>query len=456
MAQDVISEMDKVSWLLPIVEALIRGYCFFRLAKPFTKKKKSAFCAGMAYFLMILLLYMIPLYLHAWQAYSIGGLIMFFGVCLMDRRNYNQKAFLVMIFFSLSWLSSAVAEILYDHVYALAENMDYIKNHPNMALALYTGVCVFYLILEFAFTAIGIWLVLKVYKNKNVDMEKKELVMLVLPSLMGLLAYMIIQNYRMFYIVEIGKSKNIYDALIVLFYVVSVIVIVVDIVLHQNIRAKQEENRQTELLAVQIDSIRQHIEQVEGFYQNIRSVKHDMTNHLLTLERLYEGNKTEEAKAYSRDLKEELARMTGEMGSGNPVTDVILQELKKEAERRGISFHSEFYYPTDSDVNAFDISVILNNALQNAIENIREGGGRHISIVSYRRNNAFMIEIRNSFVGNLQWDAERGLPVTSKEKADGHGYGLMNIRRVAGKYAGDIDIVLKDGEFRLSVMLMLV
>lgn len=66
-----------------------------------------------------------------------------------------------------------------------------------------------------------------------------------------------------------------------------------------------------------------------------------------------------------------------------------------------------------------------------------------------------MIEISNSFTGNLQWDEERGLPVTSKEKTEGHGYGLSNIRMVARKYAGDIAIDVKDHEFHLSIMLMM-
>ena len=42
------------------------------------------------------------------------------------------------------------------------------------------------------------------------------------------------------------------------------------------------------------------------------------------------------------------------------------------------------------------------------------------------RNNAYMIEISNSFTGSLQWDEEGGLPVTSKEKTDGHG--LSSVR----------------------------
>ncbi|MBD5444648.1 MAG: GHKL domain-containing protein [Lachnospiraceae bacterium] len=475
-------DYDVIYNIFSVVQIFIRGYCFYRLVKPFmisgvtldgkcdsqsinvyvTKKKKVAYCIAPAYFLtMLLLLYITPLCIGDFDAYSIGSLIMFFFICLIDRRNYRQKAFLVVLFFSLNSISFAMAEILRDNLYTFAEYTDYMQSHPEDSLwiALYAGISIFYLTLEFVFTAIGIGLVLKVYRNKNADMEKKELLMLVLPALMGVMSYQIIQSHRIAYIIahfiEGKRNRDVYDMLIILFYAVYVIVIVVIIVLYQDIKAKQEENRQAGLLAVQVESIRRHIEQVESLYRNIRGIRHDMTNHILTLERLYEGNKAEEAKAYSKELTTELTRMTGGIESGNPVTDVILQEFKKEAEESGISFHSEFHYPVDSNINVFDISVILNNALQNAIENTEKGKAMNISIVSYRRNNAYIIEICNSFTGSLQWDVESGLPSTSKEKAEGHGYGLPNIRRVAGKYAGDIDIALRDGEFCLCVMLMI-
>ncbi len=66
-----------------------------------------------------------------------------------------------------------------------------------------------------------------------------------------------------------------------------------------------------------------------------------------------------------------------------------------------------------------------------------------------------MIEIRNSFTGNLQRDTESGLPVTSKGNTDSHGYGLNNIRKIAGKYFGDINFAVKNKEFILSIMLMM-
>ncbi|MDE7298756.1 MAG: GHKL domain-containing protein [Lachnospiraceae bacterium] len=397
----------------------------------------------------------------------------------MDRRNYGQKAFVAVTFFSLRWFTSAMAEVLYDKLYSFAENTNYMLTHPNMSFALYVGVCVFYLALELLFTVVSIWCILKNYVYKHAQMSKKELLVLVTPSFMGVVGYRIIWYYRYFYIAESQKNSDIYDILSLFYCAVAIITIVVVIVLYQSIKAGQEEKLQNELLAAQISSIRQHIEQVENLYQDIRGIRHDMTNHLITLERLYAGKKTEEAIAYSTELKAVLSEAAGRINSGNPVTDVILQEMQNKAEKQEIRFDIDFHYPAGSIVNVFDISVILNNALQNALENTSESEAPYISILSYRRNNAYMIEISNSFTGTLQWNPESGLPVTSKRETDGHapgsdhgyghnhsygqgnryshshGYGLANIRRVAEKYAGDVAIDLRDGMFCLSILLMM-
>ena len=96
-------------------------------------------------------------------------------------------------------------------------------------------------------------------------------------------------------------------------------------------------------------------------------------------------------------------------------------------------------------------------ARETAAESEKENRKTYIWGRSYRRNNAYMIEVRNSFPGTVQWDAPNGLPVTSKGKKDSqsHGYGLANIRRVAGKYSGDIAVDIREGEFCLNIMLMM-
>lgn len=444
-----------ISYIMPIVEIFITGYLLTYLVKPFIKNKKNAIYIGTVYSVTMLIFYIMPLYLNRFIAYGMGVFAAFFVMCLIDKRNYKQKVFISVTFFSLHWFAFAMADILYDELYNFLSNTNYMKVHPNKWFALYIVMCIFYPVSELLFLAISIKCILKSYVYKHIEMSKKELLILTVPSVMGVLGYNIMYYYRNFYIRESEKLSDIYDILTVLYYASAAISIIVVIVLYQSLKAKQEEKLQAKLLASQINSIKQHIEQVENLYKNIHSIKHDMTNHIITLERLYVKNKTEEAKAYSAELKKTLGEVTRNINSGNPVTDIILQEIQNKAKEQEICFNIDFHYPTGYNINAFDISIILSNALQNALENTDKGEASYISIFSYRRNNAYMIEISNSFTRNLEWDEQKGLPITSKERLDCHGYGLLNIRRVAEKYFGGIDIVLTDGKFCLSIMLML-
>lgn len=443
--------------IVSVLELCIAGYCLYRLVKPFLRSAKVALAAGGIYFLTILALYVMPLHNDVFIAYALGSLMAFLVMCGLERRNYVQKAFLAITYFSLRWFTAAMAELLYDKLYYLVENTRWYKGNPSMSMQfmVYVGVCVFYLAMVFVITTGAVYCIIRSYVCKYEQMTKRELLMLVIPPFLGAVGYKIIRYYRNFYMLENGKSPKGYDMLLLFYCGVSVMVVVIMIMLYQNIKAAQKEKLENHLISTQIDNLKRHIEQVENLYQDIRSMKHDMANHVLTLERLYAGNETKEAKDYVRDLKTVLIETVGEVKSGNPVTDVILREWRTEAEKKNIHFQCDFHYPADSNINAFDVSVILNNALQNAVENVRGSGALHISILSYRRNNAYMIEISNSFAGNLQWDTESGLPVTSKGNTDSHGYGLNNIRKIAGKYFGDIDFVIKNEEFILSIMLMM-
>lgn len=450
---------EAVSILCDIVEILGIGYILYRFAKLFMENKRWAFCIGIAYFIAMVIQDFAPVMINTFLAYSIGVFAAFVVMCRIDRRNYRQKIFITVTFFSLRHLSVCMARIITELLYTFDK-----AKTPVIGLILFGIIELTDCIMGFALLGISVRCIVKTCVYKRDDMSVKEMFMLTVPSIMGMTGYGIMIQYQ----TSSGMSwmepvSGLYNGLAFLYFGISIITIVVVTVLFQKIKAGQEEKLQNELLATQIDSLERHIGQVESLYENIRSIRHDMTNHILTLERLYAGNNAEEAANYSRELKSALSQAAGGIKSGNPVTDVILQEAKDEAVKKKICFRSDFYYPTGTNINAFDVSVILNNALQNAMEHLTcfpsEHEGRteppYISVLSYHSNNAYMIEISNSFTGNLQWDEDRELPVTSKEKMEGHGYGLSNIRMVARKYSGDIAIDLKKNEFRLSVMLMM-
>ncbi|TJX41839.1 sensor histidine kinase, partial [Soehngenia saccharolytica] len=115
-----------------------------------------------------------------------------------------------------------------------------------------------------------------------------------------------------------------------------------------------------------------------------------------------------------------------------------------------IRFITDFHYPKDTKLNAFDLSVILNNALDNCMENV-SGENPYISLSSFRKNSIFMITIKNRYEGELNYK-DSDLPETTKSGKE-HGIGLHNIRRVARMYMGDIFLEQENQEVVLSIML---
>jgi sensor histidine kinase regulating citrate/malate metabolism len=205
-----------------------------------------------------------------------------------------------------------------------------------------------------------------------------------------------------------------------------------------------------ELVLNQVSDMKKHIGEVEKLYQDIRSLRHDMGNHIQMLEHLVAENHMDDAAEYMEHLKKEWKEISPEIKTGSPVIDVILMEKLREAKEKQIRFISDFHYPGDTKLNAFDLSVILNNALDNCMENV-SGENPYISISSFRKNSIFMITIKNRYEGELNYK-DSDLPETTKSGKE-HGIGLHNIRRVARMYMGDISLEQENQEVVLSIML---
>ena len=445
------------TYIYIIAYTSMTGYILYYFAKPFMIKKDKTFCVGASYIFTMCILDVVPVMLSNFVAYSTGILLAFLVMCWIDRRNYRQKIYIVITFFSLRWLSAYLASTITANLYGKMVMTPYLAGRPVQQLVATVGTDILKLAIMFSVLRFSVGRIIKAYTYKRENMTTKELLMLIVPSVTGMTGYEIMQYYQTYIETSVQETvSGIYYVLALLHYGISIVTIVVVAVLFHNIKENQEGKLQNEMISAQIDNMKRHIGQVENLYQDIRGMKHDMANHILTLERLYAANEAEQAQEYARELTTALVNMAaGEIKSGNPITDTILQEWKTEAEKRNICLESEFHFPADSNINVFDLSVILNNALQNAVENTVGGEAAHIDVLSYCRNNAYMIEISNSFTGSLQWDTECGLPITSKGETESHGYGLSNIRKVAQKYFGDMDIVLQDEKFLLSVMLIM-
>lgn len=437
-----------------IAVLIITGICFGIFVRPYMKKKKEAIAVSTVYIIVMLVLYIIPPQIDNFSAYLVGVVAAFAVMCIEDRRNIYQKIFLAITFFAIRWLAVAMAAKLDDLIMKTLVLRDTIVDRVWLQYGLYVGTRVLDLVFCIVFISGAVWLINKAFVYKKDEMSMKEMVMLIMPSLVGVTGYGILQYYMTIYENDTGKRLidiyGFYGALSFLHYLISIIAILVMIVMFQNWKATQEEQLGQKLVLNQISDMKKHIEGVEKLYQDIRSMRHDMGNHIQTLEYLVVFDNRDDAREYLERLKKEWDEVSPVIKTGSPVIDVIIMEKMREAEEKHIQFTSDFYYPENTKLNAFDMSVIMNNALNNCMENV-SGDDPYISVSSFRKNSIFMITIKNSYQGELNY-SNSDLPETTKS-GKGHGIGLNNIRRVARMYMGDISLEQVDKEVILSIML---
>ena len=166
-------------------------------------------------------------------------------------------------------------------------------------------------------------------------MSCRELLMLILPSL-SVIANYALNTAQM----ELQGTEEPapFDWLLLLQYGLSLAIILVLVAVFQGFKSGQEERRQNELLAGQIADMTRHTREVERLYQEIRGLRHDMENHIFTLDALYASGEREAARRYVETLRGRFAQALPAVRSGNPVTDVILTEKRRRAEEQGIAF----------------------------------------------------------------------------------------------------------------------
>lgn len=226
--------------------------------------------------------------------------------------------------------------------------------------------------------------------------------------------------------------------------------------------ALQDEQKRHFVEQQQLEAIRDRMNETEQFYEDLRRMKHEMNNHLTILKSLTKNGRYEDIEHYLGKLAGSMHVFEPALGTGNAITDVVVNDSFKAAARQGIRFESSFSYPASGGYDAYDLGIILHNLLQNALEACErmEEGEKYILLSGKCERKFFLIEMRNSFEGEISFDRDTRLPVSSKTRDTAeccgtslHGIGLSNVKREAEKYRGDLDIKITDREFLVTVLL---
>ena len=251
--------------------------------------------------------------------------------------------------------------------------------------------------------------------------------------------------------------------------------------LQQNFRLSTE----LSLLEQEEHFLNQYVEEAKTRYDETKSFRHDIRNHITVVKNLLQSGNVEEAVTYVEDMDDMAEKMSFPCSTNNPAADILVGNKLGIAKSMGIDVDCSLLLPYPCSLRDIDICIVLSNALDNAIQAVKSPGAGiekdilldevhppaghvlrcahgytlsdgsptapsgacitgcpkgYIHVSGRIQGDFLMIKVENSFHG---------------KGAFKKGTGLSNVKKVAEKYGGAMSIETRGDVFILQVLLII-
>lgn len=195
----------------------------------------------------------------------------------------------------------------------------------------------------------------------------------------------------------------------------------------------------------------------ESYYQGlrreerqVRTLRHDLRNHLTALRGLVELGDEGKALQYIDQLADSSALRGGKRLCENDAANAVLSAKAEAMGRAGLTADFAVSLPKSLPLGDADLCALLGNALDNAMEAAERAEDKTVVLRCRVEKGLFMLRVENAYAGELP----PGLSTTKADKTS-HGFGLAGMREIAERLGGSLEIRAGDGRFQLVVCLPL-
>lgn len=219
-------------------------------------------------------------------------------------------------------------------------------------------------------------------------------------------------------------------------------------------------NQQREMEAEIAKLKQEQAEIVERDYQALRrtyadnaKLYHDLHNHIEAIYQCLIQGDTKEAVRYCEDLRTPVRQISQTVWTGDKALDYLISSKMALAEQEQIKTKVNIEYPHNTNIRSVDLTTILGNLLDNALEAVKTApeGLRFLNLTIRRINAMLIIKVENGY-GSTPVQ-ENGKLLTSKKDKAFHGWGLKSVQTAADRYDGTIRTDYKDHVFQSVVTL---
>ena len=297
------------SVMFSIAVILATAYLIVWFMRPFLNNGRYAWEAGAVYFVVMLIIYCIP-YEVLGMVPDVAALLAVFAVLYVREKGdqCGQKIFLLVIVYLIKWFAHGIIlpfrEVLYQEILF---SSTFLSQPELVYFGLYLIIEITYFALRFVLMYYLSYMMERAYIYKKEAMGKGELGLLLAVPLSVMTGYLAFTFFFETYLADMNRYiqdiHREYNWIKALYQVVSFGAIFSVVVFFQKIKESHRQEKEGAVLKEQMESMKRYLSEVEVLYQDIRRLKHDMGNHVVILENLFQKDLHQEAMGYLLKLE---------------------------------------------------------------------------------------------------------------------------------------------------------
>lgn len=247
--------------------------------------------------------------------------------------------------------------------------------------------------------------------------------------------------------VELPSS---YQVAIFVINVLFIFTCVLAFIYYQVLTDKETRIKEMEIEWQKKEADSKHLQIIEQNNKNLGILVHDIKNHLIQIRSM---ENAEEIHNYVDSVAEEVQGY-GYIGmSKNKTLDLIISKYINLCEGSDIKISFDVKTANLKRIAPTDISTIINNLLDNAVEAAGKSTEKIISVSIFKKQNYEIIKIQNSC--DTKPISKGDVLLTTKKDKSLHGYGTQSVIKTVNKYDGIFCWEYLENENIFDVIVML-
>lgn len=250
-------------------------------------------------------------------------------------------------------------------------------------------------------------------------------------AVIGALFY-VLMSLSMSYPCAVTERPEYLPAVGLLLVLIPVIYIHIISTLHRQ-QNMHEITQQENILKLQVSNLTSRMDELSAADDKFRVERHNFRHKMKTLASLIKTEQYGECMNLLAEYEEALDKTKVKRYCQHTVLDAVLSSYIHKAQDKDIKVSMGFAFPDTIPMYETELATAIANALENAINACEkvDPDKRYIDIKVLNRPR-FMIQIANSYVGNIEFD-EDDIPVNNEKD---HGFGTRFIAAFCQKNGG--------------------